>query len=184
MSSLPTWTVWEIVAACSLLGSVIAFLVVLAVAVLDRWISMAREASPRPAPEPAQSEPAVRPAGVVADTSRMRTAGAARIAGGTSKQAAGDARNPPAEYRKRQPHPTCLIPCRLLQSCRRPKKAISRRARNLAQQRNQCVTHDNRHAEYAASTRSLHRFMMVVTGRLQCARNAQFRYWERSNAET
>jgi hypothetical protein len=59
VSSLPTWAVSEIVAACSLLDSVIAFLVVLAVAVLDRWISMAREASRRPAPEPAQSEPAV-----------------------------------------------------------------------------------------------------------------------------
>jgi hypothetical protein len=61
VSSLATWAVWEIVAACSLLGSVIALLVVLAVAVLDRWISMAREASRRPVLEPAQSEPAVLP---------------------------------------------------------------------------------------------------------------------------
>jgi hypothetical protein len=59
VSSLPTWAVWEIVPACSLLGSVIAFLVVLAGAVLDRWISMAREASRRPTPEMVQSEPAV-----------------------------------------------------------------------------------------------------------------------------
>ena len=40
MSSLPTWAAWVIVAACPLL----AFLVFLAVAVLDRWITGAREA--------------------------------------------------------------------------------------------------------------------------------------------
>jgi hypothetical protein len=44
MSSLPTWAAWAIVAACPLLGPVIAFLVVLAVALLDRWITGAREA--------------------------------------------------------------------------------------------------------------------------------------------
>jgi hypothetical protein len=44
MSSLPTWAAWAIVAACPLLGPVIAFLVVLAVAVLDSWITGAREA--------------------------------------------------------------------------------------------------------------------------------------------
>jgi hypothetical protein len=44
MSSLPTWASWAIVAACPLLGPVIAFLVFLAVAVLDRWITGAREA--------------------------------------------------------------------------------------------------------------------------------------------
>jgi len=44
MSSLPTWAAWAIVAACPLLGPVIAFLVFLAVAVLDRWITGAREA--------------------------------------------------------------------------------------------------------------------------------------------
>jgi hypothetical protein len=68
-------------AACPLLGPVIAFLVVLAVAVLDRWITGAKEApvrvpvpagvigehfrrrlawgAPRLAPEQVQSEPAV-----------------------------------------------------------------------------------------------------------------------------
>ena len=105
MSSLPTWTVWEIVAACSLLGSVIAFLVVLAVAVLDRWISMAREASRRPAPEPAQSEPAVTaPRGSLPTRLACAELGLPGLREGTSKQAAGDARNPPAEYRKRQPY--------------------------------------------------------------------------------
>jgi hypothetical protein len=44
MSSLPTWAAWAIVAACPLLGLVIAFLVFSAVAVLDRWITGAREA--------------------------------------------------------------------------------------------------------------------------------------------
>ena len=44
MSSLPTWAAWAIVAACPLLGPVIALLVVLAVAVLDSWITGAREA--------------------------------------------------------------------------------------------------------------------------------------------
>jgi hypothetical protein len=44
MSSLPTWAAWAIVAACPLLGPVIAFLVFLAVTVLDRWITGAREA--------------------------------------------------------------------------------------------------------------------------------------------
>jgi hypothetical protein len=43
MSSLPTWASWAIVAACPLLGPVIAFLVFLAVVVLDRWITGARE---------------------------------------------------------------------------------------------------------------------------------------------
>jgi hypothetical protein len=44
MSSLPTWASWAIVAACPLLGPVIAFLVFRAVVVLDRWITEAREA--------------------------------------------------------------------------------------------------------------------------------------------
>jgi hypothetical protein len=44
MSSLPTWAAWAIVAACPLLGPVIAFPVFLAVEVLDRWITGAREA--------------------------------------------------------------------------------------------------------------------------------------------
>ena len=44
MNSLPTWAAWAIVGACPLLGPVIAFLVFLAVAVLDRWITRAREA--------------------------------------------------------------------------------------------------------------------------------------------
>jgi hypothetical protein len=44
MSSLPTWAAWAIVAACPLLGPVIAFLEFLAVAGLDRWITGAREA--------------------------------------------------------------------------------------------------------------------------------------------
>jgi hypothetical protein len=44
MSSLPNWAGWVIVAACPLLGPVIAFLVFLAVVVLDRWITGAREA--------------------------------------------------------------------------------------------------------------------------------------------
>jgi hypothetical protein len=44
MSSLPTWASWAIVAACPLLGLVIAFLMFLAVVVLDRWITEAREA--------------------------------------------------------------------------------------------------------------------------------------------
>ena len=44
MSSLPTWIGWAIVAACPLLGPGIAFLVVLPIAVLDRWITRAREA--------------------------------------------------------------------------------------------------------------------------------------------
>ena len=44
MSSLPTWAAWAIVAACPLLGPVIALLVVFAVAVLDSWITEAREA--------------------------------------------------------------------------------------------------------------------------------------------
>jgi hypothetical protein len=39
MSSLPTWAAWAIVAACPLLGPVIAFLALLAVAVFDRWIT-------------------------------------------------------------------------------------------------------------------------------------------------
>ena len=43
MSSLPTWAAWAIVAACPLLGPVIAFPVFLAVAVLDRWITGARD---------------------------------------------------------------------------------------------------------------------------------------------
>jgi len=45
MSSLPTWTSWVIVVACPLLGPMIAFLVVLPVAVLDRWISGAKASS-------------------------------------------------------------------------------------------------------------------------------------------
>jgi hypothetical protein len=45
MSSLPVWVGWAIVAVCPLLGPVIAFLVVLAVAVLDRWVTGAREAA-------------------------------------------------------------------------------------------------------------------------------------------
>jgi hypothetical protein len=44
MSSLPTWAAWAIVAACPLLGPVIAFLVFSAVVVLDRWVTGAREA--------------------------------------------------------------------------------------------------------------------------------------------
>jgi hypothetical protein len=44
MSSLPAWAAWAIVAACPLLGPVIAFLMFLAVVVLDRWITAAREA--------------------------------------------------------------------------------------------------------------------------------------------
>ena len=36
MSSLPAWAAWAIVAACPLLGPVIAFLMFLAVVVLDR----------------------------------------------------------------------------------------------------------------------------------------------------
>jgi hypothetical protein len=79
MSNLPTWAAWVIVAACPLLGPVIAFLVVLPIAALDRWISGAKGASglvtvaageisvrrrlawraPRPAPELVQSEPPV-----------------------------------------------------------------------------------------------------------------------------
>ena len=43
MSSLPTWASWAIVAACPLLGVVIAFLMFLAVVVLDRWITEARK---------------------------------------------------------------------------------------------------------------------------------------------
>jgi hypothetical protein len=80
MSSLPTWASWAIVAACPLLGPVIAFLLFHAVTVLDRWISGAREApalvpvavgvigeyfrhrlawgAPHPAPELVHSEPA------------------------------------------------------------------------------------------------------------------------------
>jgi hypothetical protein len=45
MSSLPTWIGWAIIAACPLLGPVIAFLVVFPIAVLDRWITRAREVS-------------------------------------------------------------------------------------------------------------------------------------------
>jgi hypothetical protein len=45
MSSLPTWAAWVIVAACPLLGPVIAFLVVLPIAALDRWISRAKGGS-------------------------------------------------------------------------------------------------------------------------------------------
>jgi len=67
MSSLPTWASWAIVAACPLLGPVIAFLVFLAVAVLDRWITGARKA------------PALVPvvAGVIAGRFRRRLAWAA-----------------------------------------------------------------------------------------------------------
>jgi len=54
MSSLPTWTSWVIVVACPLLGPMIAFLVVLPVAVLDRWISGAKGA---PGPSGAPSWP-------------------------------------------------------------------------------------------------------------------------------
>ena len=43
MSNLPTWIGWVILAACPLLGPVIAFLVVLLVAVLDRRITGGRE---------------------------------------------------------------------------------------------------------------------------------------------
>ena len=43
MSSFPTWVAWAIIAACPLLGPAIAFVVVLAVAALDRWITGARE---------------------------------------------------------------------------------------------------------------------------------------------
>jgi hypothetical protein len=39
MSNLPTWAAWVIVAACPLLCPVIAFLVVLPISALDRWIS-------------------------------------------------------------------------------------------------------------------------------------------------
>jgi hypothetical protein len=181
VSSLPTWAVWEIVAACSLLGSVIALLVVLAVAVLDRWISMAWEASRRPVLEPAQSEPAQSEPAVTPPLGSLPTRLACAQLGLPGLRE-GPASKPRGMLATRQRNiasasltPTCLIPRRLLQSCRRPKKAISRRpVRNLAQQRNQCVTHDHRHAEYAASTRSLHRFMMIETGRLQRARNAQF----------
>jgi hypothetical protein len=81
MSSLPNWAGWVIVAACPLLGPVIAFLVFLAVVALDRWITGAREApaivpvavgvigeyfrrrlawgAPDPTPELVHSEPAV-----------------------------------------------------------------------------------------------------------------------------
>jgi hypothetical protein len=45
MSNLPTWIGWVILAACPLLGPVIAFLVVLPVAVLDRRITGGREIS-------------------------------------------------------------------------------------------------------------------------------------------
>jgi hypothetical protein len=44
MSSVPAWAAWAIVAACPLLGPVIAFLMFFAVTVLDRWITGAREA--------------------------------------------------------------------------------------------------------------------------------------------
>jgi hypothetical protein len=44
MSSVPAWAAWAIVAACPLLGLVIAFLMFLAVVVLDRWITGARQA--------------------------------------------------------------------------------------------------------------------------------------------
>ena len=43
MSNLPTWIGWVILAACPLLGPVIAFMVVLPVAVLDRRITGGRE---------------------------------------------------------------------------------------------------------------------------------------------
>jgi hypothetical protein len=43
MSNLPTWIGWVILAACPLLGPAIAFLVVLPVALLDRWIKGGRE---------------------------------------------------------------------------------------------------------------------------------------------
>ena len=45
MSNLPTWIGWVILAACPLLGPVIAFMVVLPVAVLDRRITGGREIS-------------------------------------------------------------------------------------------------------------------------------------------
>jgi hypothetical protein len=143
------------------------------------------QSSRRPAPEPAQSEPAVTaPLGSLPTRLACAQLGLPGLREGPASKPRGMLATRQRNIASVSLTPTCLIPCRLLQSCRRPKKAISRRARNLAQQRNQCVTHDNGHAEYAASTRSLHRFMMVVTGRLQCARNAQFRYWQRSNAET
>jgi hypothetical protein len=56
MSSLSTWAAWVIVAACPLLGPVIAFLVVLPVAALDRWITGAKGAPAHPAPELVHSE--------------------------------------------------------------------------------------------------------------------------------
>jgi hypothetical protein len=76
---LPTWVTWVIVAACPLLGLVIASLVVLPIAALVRWISGAKGASrlvtvaageisvrrrlawraPRPAPALVRSAPAV-----------------------------------------------------------------------------------------------------------------------------
>ena len=68
---------------------------------LRRWL---RWRAPRSAPELVQSEPAVAvPLGSLPTRLACAQAWAARIAGGTSKQAAGDASNPPAEYRKRQP---------------------------------------------------------------------------------
>jgi hypothetical protein len=62
MSNLPTWAAWVIVAACPLLGPVIAFLVVLPIAALDRWITGAKGAPARSAPELVQCDPAVRAA--------------------------------------------------------------------------------------------------------------------------
>jgi hypothetical protein len=59
MSSLPTWAAWVIVAACPLLGPVIAFLVVLPIAALDRWISRAKGAPAHPPPELVHTEPSV-----------------------------------------------------------------------------------------------------------------------------
>jgi hypothetical protein len=86
MSSLPNWAAWAMVMACPLLGPVIAFLVVLAVAVLDRWVSGAREAAPRPAPELVQSEPAVAaPLGSLPTRLACAQVGLPWIAGGTSK---------------------------------------------------------------------------------------------------
>jgi hypothetical protein len=82
------------VMACPLLGLAIAFLVMLAVAVLDRWVSGAREAAPRPAPELVQSEPVVAAPLVVADTSRMRTAWAALDCGRDEQVRRADASEP------------------------------------------------------------------------------------------
>jgi hypothetical protein len=74
------------VMACPLLGLAIAFLVMFAVAVLDRWVSGAREAAPRPAPELVQSERAVAaPPGSLPTRLASAQLGLPWIAGGTGK---------------------------------------------------------------------------------------------------